>query len=97
MLHAVILATGGAKWKYSAIGPTWSSPSVAADGTVYVGSDNSKLPSFNSLPESEKHLNLHAVITATGEARWKYDNGGAGAWVKSKSVQLYNCCSECSR
>ena len=59
-IYAVDQTTGTLRWKYMTGGIVQSSPVVAGDGTVYVG--------------SEDH-NIYA-LTANGQLLWKYATGG---------------------
>ena len=45
-----INSDGSLKWSYTTGNEVWSSPAIAADGTVYVGSFDDKLYAFGESP-----------------------------------------------
>ncbi|HEY4917739.1 MAG TPA: PQQ-binding-like beta-propeller repeat protein, partial [Solirubrobacteraceae bacterium] len=55
-----VLPDGRLRWKVQTAAPVASSPAIAADGTVYVGSDDGSVWS----------------IGAGGDVRWTYKTGG---------------------
>ena len=59
-LYAVDGATGTAKWAFHTDEAIQGSPSVAADGTVYFGSNDSK---------------IYALHGATGDKLWEFKTG----------------------
>jgi|GEM_PF-999039 len=56
-----IAPSGDELWSTAVPGNSLSSPSIAADGTIYIGSTDH---------------NLYAVSSSTGAIKWKYDLGG---------------------
>lgn len=56
-----LTSAGALKWQYQ-IGGTQASPSIGADGTIYIGSGNGYLYAFNP----------------TGALKWRYQTGGIG-------------------
>ena len=75
-LHAVVAATGAAKWTYTTGSYVHSSPTLGADGSVYVGSmDN----------------NLYA-LTAAGKLLWSAPTGGSvysSPAISADGVSIY--------
>lgn len=74
---------GTEKWRYNVhlFKNVWSSPTVAPDGTIYVGSEN--YPPRESGKEQEIGGTLYA-INPDGTLKWKYDTGSSG--VQSTAV-----------
>lgn len=48
LLYCISTATGALQWTFSVPGTSYAAPTVASDGTVYLGSDNSILYAINS-------------------------------------------------
>ncbi|MBI5158609.1 PQQ-like beta-propeller repeat protein [Candidatus Micrarchaeota archaeon] len=68
---------GSEKWRYPVhlFKNVWSSPTIAPDGTIYVGSEN--YPPRESGKPQEIGGTLYA-INPDGTLKWKHDTGSAG-------------------
>ncbi|MFH1285761.1 MAG: PQQ-binding-like beta-propeller repeat protein [Candidatus Micrarchaeota archaeon] len=74
---------GTEKWRYQVhlFKNVWTSPTVAPDGTIYVGSEN--YPPHENGKEQEIGGTLYA-LNSDGTLKWKYDTGSSG--VSSTAV-----------
>ncbi|HVR35962.1 MAG TPA: PQQ-binding-like beta-propeller repeat protein, partial [Methylomirabilota bacterium] len=53
---------GDLKWKFTTGGSVWSSPAIAADGTIYIGSDDGRLYAIHPNGTEKWHFTASGVF-----------------------------------
>ena len=89
---------GTEKWKYPifTFKNDWSSPSIAADGTIYIGTE--LYPPHETGKPEEKTASVYA-FNPDGTVKWSYDT--KGVWVTSTSSiaddgTMYTSANDCA-
>jgi outer membrane protein assembly factor BamB len=75
------MSAGSLKWRYQTSGGLWCSPTIGADGTIYVGTDDYYLFAITSSGNTIlTHTTLSAdivILYASGSLKWTYQTNGA--------------------